>query len=449
MSENRPNSGIEVAVVAWAERHGFSGSCVTSAPLTRTLEHRSLKVETVSRMCKAQLQAALRFVSHRVRSEDAASLPSARISQKLTSLKHAYADQAIRRNGLAKKRDDLALREAFVRRGIESKEASLKNASDRLLQQESHLNAFSRIVQDKRRKLALLEANEREAADLVAILNQYSLLVTSLLDLKSSGTVATLTEIQDLCSRIEVHYFHPTTKTKSESDTDIIMAVQSLTVEGSCSELLHNLTHLARFSSESLSECPLRVATASSFDTDAVNAQLDKAMRAHVSRYAQVKKLRAETEKFLLHMEQALHAIEDETDDPDVARALLLHLHAAGDLEGYRAVDTALNAYVVELENNVRRLKTEAFALKDYKERIEALEKELTRKHSLIASVMEANILSRSNITAVKNRNKQVAVTRLAVNAPTLDALVSKLYGFVSRELHALAGVRVSRPEWR
>ncbi|KAJ3383668.1 hypothetical protein HDU80_001182 [Chytriomyces hyalinus] len=90
--------------------------------------------------------------------------------------------------------------------------------------------------------------------------------------------------------------------------------------------------------------------------------------------------------------------------DAGAMRPTIAYIHSSGDLEGYRAAHDEVLSYRSSLRDQVNDKRGDTNVLGQLQAEIERISKELTRKHSLIASIMEANILSRSNITVLKNR---------------------------------------------
>ncbi|KAJ3228436.1 hypothetical protein HDU81_006158 [Chytriomyces hyalinus] len=121
------------------------------------------------------------------------------------------------------------------------------------------------------------------------------------------------------------------------------------------------------------------------------------------------------------------------------------YIHSSGDLEGYRAAHEEVLSYRSSLRDQVNDKRGDTNVLGQLQSEIERISKEVTRKHSLIASIMEANILSRSNITVLKNRNQSVAVSRVV---DPMMPLLPRLEGALTKEIRALSKVRVSPAAW-
>ncbi|KAJ3076675.1 hypothetical protein HDU98_001137 [Podochytrium sp. JEL0797] len=376
----------------------------------------------------------------------------------LTEYKHARTEQTEDRKAKLRKRDELRRNVQFAKHEIEKREKKFEGAVDALVDAESQLTAFRSVVAEKQRKLEIQEAYERDANEFIAVLKEYTALLTSLLDLKATGNSTkprvTIDQdaIQSICDRIERHYFHPsnTLGSKNDSDTNIIMTIQSLVATGDCPEIFHVLSKLTRLSSESLfaqrgmGACGEETEGPVTSESAAVKAQLHKATRGHILGYTESKRFEQQTEQHLLQIENLLHAIEDEISDPAEAKKILDHLQAASDHEAYRAVLDTLESYMVDLEDKVRDANGKSFDLKEAQDQISNLTKEITRKHGLIASIMEANILSRNNILSVKSRNEQTSTTRICTHSTPLTTLFSTLSGHVSLETQGMNAVRFS-----
>ncbi|KAJ3030812.1 UNVERIFIED_CONTAM: hypothetical protein HDU68_007729 [Siphonaria sp. JEL0065] len=482
-------------LAAWASVN-FSSTALSEHPLTAALEHRELSAAMLDKICKPQLAPVWQFLVDRVKSKSeaneirqaldyAANHSQSRTLQMLTEYKQSRQTRLADRHERIQKRNDLKKRIQQQKRVIEQKELAFRTSLDIVTDSESQLKAFQTVVQEKKRKLELQEAYEKDALEFIGVLKEYSGLLISLLDLKArKGEVgsalvdevfdiqgirktfklteqfATLQEgIKTLCDRIERHYFHPSVSgPRTDTDTDIILKIQSLVVSGECQKLLQVLYQITRLASESLFQQQKddhhpprelisgRSCVGNENQSIAIKKELHKSTRMHILRFAETKHLKQQTEKILTEMEQYMHSVEDEIENPETAKIAIAHMQAAADHEAYKSVVKSLDTYIQGLEAEVRDGKGAAFELKESQEEINRLGKELTRKHGLIASIMEANILSRSNIVNVKARNEQVAISRICSQSIPTSTIVSSLSGYLAREVHALGGVRLSDP---
>ncbi|KAI9333286.1 hypothetical protein BDR26DRAFT_868517 [Obelidium mucronatum] len=458
---------------AWSSTQ-FTAASLSNAPLTAALEYRELTPESVDRICKPQLAPVWDFLTHRVKSkadakairlalDHAASLPTSRSLQLLSEYKQTRHTALTARQSRIQMRNELKQKIQQTKKLIQIRESSCGECVKSVDDAEIQLNAFRQVIEEKKRKLQLQEAYERDALDFIQVLKEYSSLLTSLLELKTrkkdvslvGGAIVDEENITKLCDRIERHYFHATpTGEKFDTDTDIILKIQSLVVGTECPQLLNILLQLTRSASELLFEqqklnhlshpAANQSVKNPQLNTNSIQRQLHNATRNHILRYGETKALKEETEKILTEMEHYIHVVENQVSSPDDAKVIISHMQAMADHEAYVSVAKALEMYIQNLEDAVRDGKAAAYELKESQEEIARLGKELTRKHGLIASILEANILSRNNIANLNERNGNVAKTRICSLSAPINDIAKGLNGFLAREAQALGTVSLT-----
>ncbi|KAJ3265213.1 hypothetical protein HDU77_006068 [Chytriomyces hyalinus] len=344
---------------------------------------------------------------------------------------------------------------------IQQQERTNAQLEEKVLARDKHRAACDAILKQKTRSLAILKSHHRDADAFIAVLNQYAQLLRSLFDLKKSlpevSNEMLHQAVLSLCNRIEMHYFHPpsdsTYSAPPDTDVEIISEIQAMVVGKDSTAFVETFASLTKSTHSTLHET-LGNQNAGGVhsgpqenEAASIASKIHQTTRAHVLRYAQVKNLQQKTRALVQAMYERAREIEAHIQEIDAGamRPTIAYIHSSGDLEGYRAAHDEVLSYRSSLRDQVNDKRGDTDVLSQLQAEIERISKELTRKHSLIASIMEANILSRSNISVLKNRNQTVAVSRVV---DPMMPLLPRLEGALTKEIRALSNVRVSPAAW-